>query len=157
MKYARYYYISCGFLLVFAGMAKLVSGTGRVHVLNVYDPLLRVPYRYLFLVAGGLELLVAFYCFFGSNVRLKALLVACLATTFVIYRIGLVAIHYQYPCPCLGTLTTALHVPTYKADLAMKVVLAYLAVGSYVTLLWLWVRQRKQSGSVFPDLAKSAE
>jgi len=148
MKYARYFLIGCGCLLFLTGAAKVVNAMGAAHVLNVRDPLLQVPYRYLFLLAGGLELVISIYCFFGNNVWLKSQLVACLATTFVIYRIGLVAIHYQYPCPCLGTLTATLHIPAYKADSAMKVVLVYLVIGSYVTLLWLWVRQRKQSGTV---------
>jgi hypothetical protein len=51
---------------------------------------------------------------------------------------------YHKPCSCLGNLTDALHIPPPMADTAMKIILAYLLIGSYATLFWLW-RQRKKS------------
>jgi len=43
-------------------------------------------------------------------------------------------------------LTDALHIPPQTAEMAMKIILAYLLIGSYATLFWLW-RQRKKSVS----------
>ena len=73
-------------------------------------------------------------------------LVVWLATSFLVYRIGLVWVGYKKPCPCLGNLTDALHIPPQTADTAMKIILAYLLIGSYATLFWLW-RQRKKTVS----------
>ncbi|MGH7977270.1 MAG: hypothetical protein ACREC8_11490, partial [Limisphaerales bacterium] len=72
--------------------------------------------------------------------------IAWLATNFFIYRLGLIHIGYHKPCSCLGTLTDALHIPAQTADTAMKIILAYLLIGSYTALLWLW-RQRRLTPS----------
>jgi hypothetical protein len=40
----------------------------------------------------------------------------------------------------LGSLTSALHLSEKAADNIMKVVLAYLLIGSYGLLLWQWRR-----------------
>jgi hypothetical protein len=74
-------------------------------------------------------------------------LVAWLATSLLAYRIGLVAVGYHRPCPCLGNLTDALHIPPQIADTAMKIILAYLLIGSYATLFWLWRQHRKVASS----------
>jgi hypothetical protein len=81
-------------------------------------------------------------CIFSKRTWLPAGLLAWLATSFLIYRIGLVAIGYHRPCHCLGNLTDALHIPPQTADTAMKIILAYLLLGSYATLFWLWTQRK---------------
>jgi hypothetical protein len=56
---------------------------------------------------------------------------------------------WHKPCSCLGNLTDALHIPPQTADTAMKIILAYLLIGSYGNLFWLW-RQCKKSAAVSP-------
>jgi hypothetical protein len=97
----------------------------------------------VFLVVGVLELVVALTCLVGDRLRLQAWLVAWLASSFVIYRVALFLSAYRGPCHCLGNLTDALHISPQTADTAMKIILAYLLIGSYGTLFWLW-RQRKK-------------
>jgi hypothetical protein len=46
---------------------------------------------------------------------------------------------------CLGNLTYALNISPQKADTAMKIILAYLLIGSYASLSWLWRQRRKAS------------
>jgi hypothetical protein len=94
-------------------------------------------------VVGVLELTVAGVCLFGKAQVFAMAIVAWLATSFLIYRIGLVLVGYHKPCSCLGNLTDALHIPPQIADTVMKIILAYLLIGSYGTLFWLW-RQRKR-------------
>jgi hypothetical protein len=74
---------------------------------------------------------------------------AWLSTSFLIYRFGLVWAGYHKPCPCLGNLTDALHIPPQTADTAMKIILAYLLIGSYATLFWLW-RQKWKTPRLTP-------
>jgi hypothetical protein len=69
-------------------------------------------------------------------------LIGWLATSFVVYRLGLLWVGYHKPCGCLGSLTEALYLSPEAADASMKVVLAYLVVGSYATLIWQWRRVR---------------
>ena len=56
---------------------------------------------------------------------------------------GLWYLGWQRPCSCLGNLTDTLHISPHVADVAMKIVLAYLLVGSYGGLLCLWKLNRK--------------
>jgi cbb3-type cytochrome oxidase subunit 3 len=37
-----------------------------------------------------------------------------------------------------------LHIPPQTADTAMKIILAYLLIGSYATLFWLWRQQKRE-------------
>jgi hypothetical protein len=94
------------------------------------------------LAVGVMELVVAMLCFFSRSIQLAVSCVAWLATNFLLYRFGFAWMGYHKPCSCLGNLTDALHIPPQTADTAMKIILAYLLIGSYATLFWLW-RQRR--------------
>jgi len=107
-------------------------------VLAVADPIVGIPFRWLLLAVGVLELVIAGVCFFSRNQRLATLLVAWLATNFLVYRLGLWWMGWHRPCGCMGSLTNALHLSEKAADNIMKVVLAYLLIGSYGRLLWQW-------------------
>jgi hypothetical protein len=132
--------MSAGVLLLLTAEAKLFSSVGSASILQTIDPVLGIPFRELMWAAGGVELLIAFACFAGRDRASRAALVAWLATNFVVYRLCLVWIGYHKPCGCLGTLTDALNLSPQAADTIMKVVLGYLCIGSYVTLLWAWRR-----------------
>lgn len=140
--WAKCFFFSSGGLLLATATAKLVSGSGNAHILDNQDPRLFISFRQLFLAVGTIEIMVAAVCFSGRT-RLQTRLVAWLATNILIYRLGLYWIGYQ-PCHCLGNLTDALQVPPQTADLVMKIILAYLLLGSYATLFWLWRQPRRQ-------------
>jgi hypothetical protein len=125
---------SAGFLLLLTGAAKLISILSRAHILDTPDPIIGVPFRTVFLTVGELEFLVGLACFRATSMPWRASLVAWLASSFVAYRLGLVWVGWDRPCPCAGTLTDALHLPPQAADAIMKAVLAYLFVGSYACL-----------------------
>jgi hypothetical protein len=57
----------------------------------------------------------------------------------------------------MGSLTDTLHISPVVADNIMKVVLAYLLIGSYVTLFWLWRQHGKAEGKMQNEEVKSAE
>jgi hypothetical protein len=149
-KLVRLFLLSAGVLLSITAIAKLISASGGARILQTPDPILSVPFRYVFWVVGGIELVVALVCFLGTQVGLRAGLVAWLATGFVAYRIGLLWVGYSKPCSCLGTLTDALHMSPQTADTAMKIVLAYLLIGSYATLFWLWRQHKKATPTPAP-------
>jgi hypothetical protein len=143
-KLISFFVYSAGVLLAITAIAKLIGSEGSARILQNSDPILAISFRHIFWIVGTLELSVALVCFFGKRVGLKAYLVAWLATGFLVYRFGLMLVGYHKPCSCLGNLTDALHIPPPMADTAMKIILAYLLIGSYATLFWLW-RQRKKS------------
>jgi hypothetical protein len=138
----RFFMKSVGILLIITAVAKLISSAGNARILQIEDPIFYVPFRIMFQLIGSLELAVASICIFGRRVGMQAVLVAWLATSFAVYRLGLLWIGYHKPCSCLGNLTDTLHIAPQTADTAMKIILAYLLIGSYATLFWLW-RQRK--------------
>ena len=142
MRIYRVFFYSAAVLLSLTAAAKLISSTGHGKILLQVDPLTGFQFKNLFRIVAGIESVVVLVCIFSKRTWLPAGLVAWLATSFLVYRIGLVAVGWQRPCSCMGNLTDALHIPPQTADTAMKIILAYLLIGSYTTLFWLW-RQRK--------------
>ena len=134
--------VSAGAILAITGIAKVWSGLGHVKLLAVADPILGIQFGYLMLAVGLAEIAIALVCFFIERQTIVLGLVAWLATNFVFYRLGLWWMDWHRPCSCLGNLTDALHLSPQLADTIMKVVLAYLILGSYAGLFWLW-RQNK--------------
>jgi hypothetical protein len=100
-------------------------------------------------------LLVALACLFGRKVKFQAGVVSWLATTLLAYRLGLIWTRHKV-CSCLGNITGLLHIPPQTADTAMEIVLAYLLIGSYATLFWLWRRDGKVEGRTQNVEVKSA-
>jgi hypothetical protein len=139
----QWFVLSAGAILALTGIGKLWGGVGNVRLLAVIDPVMGIQFRHLLLVVGAMELAVAFVCFFTKNVRLASMLAAWLATNFMVYRLCLWWMDWKRPCGCLGNLTDALHVPPQLADTIIKVVLAYLLIGSYGLLLSQWWQGRK--------------
>lgn len=134
---------SAGILLLITAFAKLGSSLGGAKYLDSLDPLLLISFRNLFRIVGGVELGIAFICFFGKPTSMKVSSVAWLATAFILYRFGLWWIDYYKPCSCLGSLTDAIHLSPEIADTAMKIILAYLLIGSCGILIWEWKRKRR--------------
>ncbi|MDR3457142.1 MAG: hypothetical protein P4N60_06820 [Verrucomicrobiae bacterium] len=141
-RYFHYCIFFAGSLICVAALGKLASSMGSAHVLQYPDPIFQIPFRQMFWLVGTVELAIAVVCLFGRRIALQACLVAWLATAFAAYRLGLLWVGYEKPCSCLGNLTDALHIPAQTADTAMKIILAYLLICSYATLLWIW-RQGK--------------
>jgi len=139
----RYFIVSASIVLFITGVAKLLSSFGTDRILSIQDPLFNVTYRGLFRIVGTLELAVACMCMFGNRISLQFGLVAWLSTVFGIYRISLVYIGYCHPCPCLGSLTALIHISPVTADKAMRLILAFLLVGSYASLFFLWWQKRR--------------
>jgi hypothetical protein len=142
----RSFTLSAGALLALTGFAKVVSALGDSKFLTVVDPILGVQFGSLTLLVGSAEIAIAGYCFFGSRQSLALTLVAWMSTNFLTYRFGLWWVGWKKPCSCLGNLTDALHISPQVAENIMKVVLAYLLIGSYGLLLSSWKRQRMQVG-----------
>jgi len=142
-RWENWFVMSVGCILALTGCAKLWSAFGQMKVLAIPDPVIGISYRNLLFGVGLLEVLIGWFCFMGRQRKLALGLTAWLATAFVIYRLSLIWLDYHKPCNCLGTLTDALHISPNAADTVMKVILAYLLVGSYGILIWQWVRSRR--------------
>ena len=111
-------------------------------ILQTNDPLTGFQFGELFRIIAGIEITVALVLFFSKRIWLPTGLLAWLTTIFLIYRLGLLWVGYHKPCSCMGNLTDALHIPPQTADTVMKIILAYLLIGSYATLFWLWLQRK---------------
>ena len=144
MNLKKVYVHSVGALLLTASTAKIVSSFGNASILQTCDPVTGFHFLNLFRIVATIELIIALVCFFGKQSMLSVGLVAWLSSSFLAYRIFLKLAGYHRPCSCMGNLTDALHIPPQTADTAMKIILAYLLLGSYAALFWLWRQKRKQ-------------
>ncbi|MBI4324930.1 MAG: hypothetical protein HY674_06665 [Chloroflexi bacterium] len=139
----RWFTPSAGVVLAVTGLAKLWSAVGNTKVLSMVDPILEIQFRHLMVGVGIVELAIGYVCLFTKKTKLATVLVAWLSTNFLVYRLGLWWMDWHRPCVCLGNLMDALHVSPRVAENVMKVLLAYLVVGSYGLLLYQWGKVRR--------------
>jgi hypothetical protein len=133
-----------GAVLLIVSASKLIVSFAYIPISLLQDPVFLMPIRQVLRMVALIELIAALICFFGHSITLRAVSVAWLSSCFVLYHLGLHYLGYHKPCNCLGLLTEILHISPRTADIAIKVILAYLLIGSYATLFWLW-RLRKQT------------
>lgn len=137
------YLQSVSLILFVTGIAKVWIVFGNAGWFGVVEPFVGIKVWQLMLAVGWGEIGIALVCLFTKRQTPALGLVAWISTNFVLYRLGLWWMDWKKPCSCLGNLTDALHIPPQLADNIMKVVLAYLLIGSYGLLFWQW-RRRKQ-------------
>ena len=147
VAFSQWFVLSAGAILFITGVAKVWSGLGNSKFLAVIDPIFGIKFGQLMLVVGAAEIVIAAICFFSKRQTLALGLVAWMSTNFVVYRLGLRWIDWHRPCSCLGNLTDALHISPQAADNIMKVLLAYLLIGSYGLLFWQCKKQRTQTST----------
>jgi len=136
-----------GYLLIVTAAAKLVSSFGSVRVLNHLDPVFFIPFRYLLQATAIAEIIVALICFLGKSRQFQSGAVAILSSNFLLYRFGLYWLGFHELCPCLGNLSAMLPISPQATDVVMKIILLFLLIGSYSTLLWLWCQKKLASSS----------
>lgn len=137
-KLASWFPASAGVLLILTAVAKLASACGSAKILDRPDFILPMTNRWLLVFVAVLELAVAGICFSRKNLQFKAGAVAWLGSMFLIYRLGFLWAPFYAPCKCLGYLTDAIHLTAEQTNTIASIILAYLLVGSYSILFWLW-------------------
>ena len=149
-RWMKWFVFSTGSILCVIGLAKIISTHGDAKILDLSDPIFKISFRHIMFLTGNLELIISAFCFFGKKIALQIGVLAWLATAFALYRIGLVAVGYHRPCPCLGTLTDTLHISTQAANMIAKIILAYLLIGSCCSLFYLWKRSVSPLSKINP-------
>lgn len=153
-KFRTWFLWLAGGTLALTGLAKAFSAIGSARALDVADPILGIPFRHLMLLVGLAELFIAFLCLLTNKRRLSLLAVAWLSTNFLLYRVGLWWMGWHRPCGCLGDLTDLLNISPSAADSVMKLVLAFLTIGSYLILGAQWfTRSRTGTDSTAGQMA----
>lgn len=151
-QWYRFFRVSAGVVCLVTGSAKVLSTVGSAGILKSIDPVFGWQIGHLVLMAGIVELVVAGVCLlYGKQPILVTTFVAWLATILLAYRVGLWWMDWHRTCHCLGNITDAIHVSPVTADDIIKLMLAYLLIGSYATLFWLWRQRKKASASTLPQ------
>lgn len=153
-RVVRLFLCSAAVVLLTTALAKALSALGDARILQGPDPIFGMDIRTVLLVAATLESFVAWVCLRAMRPSLQVGLVLWLSTAFLLYRAGLWMVGYDRPCNCLGTLTDALGISPEAADLAAKLVLAYLFIGSCAARFWL---RGQPSGGSHDDAAKPVD
>ena len=136
-RWCIYYFSIAGALLLFTGVAKVMSSGATVAALNSPDPLLGLKYRQVYLFVGVFEMLLASWILFTGNRTVQSIVLLWFSGILLIYRVGRYWIGAREPCSCLGRLTEALAISPSTVDLLMKYSLAYLLLGALLTLYLL--------------------
>jgi hypothetical protein len=153
--YAIYFAATAGFLLGVTGVGKVWSACGVSLALDAPDPVFGLQSRWLVLGVGVAEIVVSSLCVFNGTGRTAAIATAWLASSFVVYRVGLLLVGYQGLCPCLGKIADALPFSPGEVEMATKVALGYLVAWSYCSLLWHRVPEaaRRVTAGAHGDMA----
>ena len=149
MKWIRCFILSAGAILLAAALSRFLIAVGNAQVLALPEPRLGVPLRYAVLAVGAFELLVALVCLFGKQAGLQLGWLAWLATNYLVYWIGLWAMHVHPQATCIGSFTDPLLLSRGTPGLITTVLPVYLLLGSYAAVGWLWWEQRKAKAARF--------
>jgi len=142
MKWIKPFIHSAGGILLAAALIRFVIAAGNAQIMVLPDPMLGIPLRYAVLLVGGLELVVALICLFGSRVGLQLGWLAWLATNYVVFWIGLIWQHCAPQGTCIGSLTDPLRIYHGTTGYILQFIPFCLALGSYAALLQLWFAKR---------------
>lgn len=138
----RFFFCTCFLILLSTSALKLLSLAIGWSELAKADPLIGLlKSREMLILAAGCEIIVAAVLLFSADTFLKAASIAWISTAFLAYRLGLYWVGFEGPCGCAGNANTWWS----SIDAIMKVLLAYLFLGSYTFLLVLfrpWVPAR---------------
>lgn len=121
------------------GVAKIIAAFSHAPLVAFMpDPVFGVEERYVFMGVGLLEFVVCAVCVGRSSSLLSVKLIAWMATNFLMYHVTLFLMGWQQPCACLGYLTSAFHIAPRVGDFLVRMLVAYLLIGSYLVLLISW-------------------
>ena len=137
-KAFRRFYMMAAVLLSITALAKFATFFANTPILFVSDPIFRFTFKNLLAVTGLFEAIGVYLCLCSKNDFLKSSYLAWLATSFLLYRIGLWAMDYKHPCPCLGFITKSIGIPNEVANITSLLILNVLLVGSYSVLIYLF-------------------
>lgn len=137
---------SAAFVFILTGFLKTLGVLAGHPILQEPDPLFSWFTRAQ--IAGGaafFEVFVAIRVLREARPAVCAFLVAWVTSVFLAYRAGLWLIGYHGLCPCLGATLDAWTGGALAEDRITTVLLAYLAMGSAIT--WVWLRLRGERAS----------
>ncbi len=134
-RFQKYYLRFAGVTFLITGVAKLISAFGTSGIHDLPDPIFGITIARLMLLAGIVECLLALMSIFIHKIYMTGAVTA-FSAFLLFYRLGLWWIGWRRPCHCLGELTDILHLSGHVADLALRLILAFLLAGGCFCLVF---------------------
>jgi hypothetical protein len=135
----RWFQFSAIAVLIVTALLKLVSLQTGARFFLLKDPVFPfITNGQMMALSAILELCVAIILIRNLGRLFQFTALMSLTSIFLLYRLGLAWIAPNEPCKCYGRATDWLHISSETGDTAMKIILAYLLIGSYATLFWIW-------------------
>lgn len=145
----RWFQHSAAAILIVTALLKIISLQTGIRFFLLKDPVFPfITNGQMMALSAMLELCVAIILIRKADRVFQFTALLGLSSIFLFYRLGLAWISPNEPCKCYGRATDWLHISTQTADTAMKIILAYLLLGSYATLFWLWRQNKRAEGRI---------
>jgi hypothetical protein len=129
-----WFMLTAGGILVLGSLTAFFTATGKSQPLDMPDPILGIPIRYIVLFVGIVELAIAGLCLFTSRKQWSLMLIMWLMVNLSVYRIGLWTMGWHHPYWLLGSLMEALNISPLMADGIISLFSAFLLIGSLILL-----------------------
>lgn len=148
MKFMKIFVNFAGGLLLAAALTRFLIASENEPLLQLPEPIIGIPIRYMVLLVGCLELFVALICLFGRRTDLQFAWLAWLATSYVAFWIGLLATNCHPQASCIGSLTDPLELSHGVVGIVIGWLTLPLFVGSYAGWVWLWLENRRPQTAI---------
>ncbi len=116
----------------------VINGTSPNDYVLPHDPIFFIPLNDLFWIIGGIAAVTALVCLFSKRPALPIFLLVWLTTNFLVYQIGLFCKGCHSLTGFLGGFSSTFGISAKTANDLANVIFAYLLMGSYSSLFWLW-------------------
>lgn len=133
--FTRLYLLSAGAVLAYCGAEHLVLSLWRSAVIAFNDPVFGVPFRFVLLAFGILNLTLGLLSFFSARRKLVLGLIAWLSLNGILYWIGLWCMDWTEPFPLVAYISETWRISTGVAGILHALALAYLLFGSVACAL----------------------
>lgn len=130
-------------LALIAGATLLVVGcfkfaaaiNGKPGFVAAIDPVFGIPNKFVYPLVGLIECIVGYACWQASSLERKGTFLLIMSASWIIYRVGLLAVDSKAPCSCMSYLKTI----TKFSDQAIDRIGLAIILYTFVTGLLLTV------------------
>lgn len=141
-KLIRFLDSSASGLLLAVAVALLIGDQTAADVILPHDPIFAISVRHLFWLGAGAALVTSLFVLFNGRATWPLLLLAWLATNFLVYQCGLYWQSGHGLTGYLGGVSRAFGLWAKTANVLTLLVAGYLLAASCGSLFWRWQGNR---------------
>ena len=150
LKWPEWFTLAVGGILAFDGISKVLSLFEQFQVLNFADPILGITSRQLLPIVGIVEIIIASFCLFSNKRILSLMLVAWLATNFLVYVISLYSMGCHLPYGWINHHTVPGNLSPFLSDWLVVATSAIMIIGGGTAI---WVEHKSAEAAIFQKMS----